>query len=122
MRSYEKILIVGNIGSVEQLHSKAGNSYLRMSVAVNRSTGNQNTSVWYSVLLFGKMAENVEGLMRVLTKGRQVLVEGRPQTEAFIKKDGTAGVDNSIIAEKLPLLMDAPPPQAAAQAAQRAAA
>jgi single-stranded DNA-binding protein len=99
MRSYEKILIVGNIGSVEQLHSKAGNSYLRMSVAVNRITGNQSTPVWYSVL-----------------------VEGRPQSEGFIKKDGTAGVDNSIIAEKLPLLMDAPPPQAAAQAAQRAAA
>ena len=122
MSSLEKIFIIGNIGTMEDVVSKAGNSYLRMSVAVNRHTGNQKTAVWYSVFLFGKMAENKEGLKRVLTKGRLVYVEGRPETQAFLKKDGTPGVDNIIIAERLPLLLDSPEKVAAAQAAVAAQA
>jgi single stranded DNA-binding protein len=123
MSSYEKILIVGNIGVLEPQTSKAGNSFLRMSVAVNRIVGNQKVPVWYSVFLFGKMAENVEALKRVLTKGRLVLVEGRPQTDTWLKKDGSIGVDHVIIADKLPFLMDAPPAQQSQAAAtqQRAA-
>lgn len=103
---YEKITVVGNIGSVDVLESKAGNKYLRMSVAANRGSGEQKSTCWYSVVIFGKMAENSESLLRVFRKGRQVLVEGRPQVEAFIKKDGTAGVDNTIIAATLPILLD----------------
>lgn len=117
MSSLEKILIIGNIGSIEDVRSKAGNNYLRMSVAVNRLSGTQKTAVWYSVYLFGKMAENKEKLMGVLTKGRLVYVEGRPESHAFQKKDGTLGVDNIIIAQGLPLLLDSPEKVAAAQAA-----
>lgn len=107
--SFERITVVGNIGSAEVLRSKAGNSYLRMSVAVDRSTGDNKATVWYSVLMFGGMVRDEERLLANYTKGRLVLVEGRPQTEAFIRKDGSAGLDNSIIAISMPELLDSRP-------------
>lgn len=107
---YEKIIVVGNIGSVDVLDSKTGKKYLRISVAANRGSGETKTTCWYSAVVFGKMAENIDALLRVFRVGRLILVEGRPQVEAFIKKDGSAGIDNTIIASALPTLMDAPPP------------
>lgn len=104
--AFERITVVGNIGSVEILTSKAGNPYLRMSVAVDRSQGESKNVVWYSVLMFGSMVRDEARLLSMYTKGRLVLVEGRPQVEAFIKKDGSAGLDNSIIAISMPELLD----------------
>jgi len=104
--SYEKIMVVGNIGSTDVLTSKAGNPYVRISVAVNRGPSDARKTVWYSTLLFGRMAENADRLKVMYAKGRSVLVEGRPQVEAFTKKDGSLGVDNSIIATQLPELLD----------------
>ena len=112
--SFEKIIVSGNIGSVDELKSQSGNKYLRMSVAANSGSGAARKVCWYSVLIMGKMSENTEALLRVFKKGRLVLVEGRPQVEAFIKKDGTAGLDNTIIAASLPTLLDAAPPSAGA--------
>lgn len=104
--SYEKIIITGNIGTTDVLTSGAGNAYIRMSVAVNRGSKENRKTVWYSVLFFGKLAENADRLKAMYAKGRAVLVDGRPQTEAFVKKDGTAGLENSIIATQHPELLD----------------
>lgn len=104
--SYEKLIVVGDIGRVDVQTSKAGNRYMRISVAVNRGSGQSRTTVWYSVLLFGKMVENVDTLLGVFTTGRRVLVEGRPQVELFVKKDGSPGIDNTIVATQLPTLLD----------------
>lgn len=104
--SYERIVVIGNIGSTEVLTSRAGNPYLRLSVAVDRSQGDTKNVVWYSVLLFGAMVKDEERLLSLYSKGRLVLVEGRPQVEAFIRKDGSAGLDNTIIAISMPELLD----------------
>lgn len=107
--AYERITVVGNIGNVEILESKAGNKYLRMSVAVDRGQGEHRTVVWYSVLMFGSMVRDQERLTATYSKGRLVLVEGRPQVEAFIRKDGTVGLDNTIVAISMPELLDSRP-------------
>lgn len=107
--SYEKIIVTGNIGSTEVLTSNAGNAYVRISVAVNRGSKEHRKTIWYSVLLFGKLAENADRLKVMYGKGRLVLVDGRPQVEAFIKKDGSPGLDNTIIATQLPELLDYKP-------------
>ena len=104
--AYERITVVGNIGSAELLQSKQGNPYLRMSVAVDRSQGDAKNVIWYSVLLFGAMARDDARILSLYTKGRLVLVEGRPQVEAFIKRDGSAGLDSTIIAISMPELLD----------------
>lgn len=107
--SYERIVVIGNIGSAEALESRAGNAYFRLTVAVDRSHGDSKNVVWYSVLLFGSMAKDKERLLSLYTKGRVVVVEGRPQVEAFIRKDGSAGLDNTIVAISMPELLDARP-------------
>lgn len=107
--SFERITVVGNIGSAEVLTSKAGNPYLRLSLAVDRGSGDARHSVWYSVLLFGAMVKDKQQALARYSSGRLALVEGRPQVEAFIKKDGSAGLDNTIIAISMPELLDTPP-------------
>lgn len=104
--SYERITIVGNIGNVEVLSSKAGTPYFRMSVAVERGSSATKSVNWYSVLLFGAMAKDEARLTSLYQKGRLVLIEGRPQVEAYIRKDGNAGLDNTIVAISMPELLD----------------
>lgn len=108
MRSYQKIIIIGNIGSAEKIKSKAGNIYLRLSIACNDSDGTTKTTTWYSVVIFGKKAENADEILKYCAKGRLVLVEGQPKVQAYLKKDGTPAVDNSIIADALPIYLDGP--------------
>ncbi len=104
--AYERITVVGNIGAVEALSSRQGNSYIRMSIAVDRGYGDNKSVVWYSVLLFGSMAHDPEKVVARYRKGRLVLVEGRPQTEAYLKSDGKPALDNTIVAISLPELLD----------------
>lgn len=104
--AYERIAVVGNIGSIEALPSRQGNMYIRMSIAVDRGYGENKNVVWYSVLLFGAMAQDPEKVLARYRKGRLVLVEGRPQVEAYLKSDGKAGLDNTIVAISLPELLD----------------
>jgi single-stranded DNA-binding protein len=105
--AYERITVVGNIGAIEVMTSKAGNPYIRIGLAVTRGQGESRTAVWYSVLMFGAMVKEPSKLLSKYTKGRLILVEGRPQVEAFIKKDGSPGLDNTIIATAMPELLDA---------------
>lgn len=112
--SYERIVAAGNIGSVEVLTSKQGQEYIRMSIAVDRVSGAAKYTTWYSVLLFGSMARDPVRFKALYTPGRLVLAEGRPQVEAYIRKDGTAGLDNTIIAISVPELFDTRPKGAGA--------
>lgn len=109
--AYERITVVGNIGSVEFLQSALGNPYCRITVAVNRESkashkNKSDNTMWYQVLLFGGMVKDKERLMTNYYPGRQVLVEGRPQVEAFQRNDGSLGIDNTIIAISMPELLD----------------
>lgn len=107
--SYERLVVAGNIGSVEVLTSKQGNDYIRMSLAVDRISGAAKFTTWYSVLLFGAMARDPARIKALYTPGRLILAEGRPQVEAYVRKDGTAGLDNTIIAISVPELFDTRP-------------
>lgn len=104
--AYEKIIIIGNVGKVEPLESRAGNPYLRMSVAVDRNVGGAVSPVWYSVMMFGSMVRDMDSLLKRYRPGRLLLVEGRPQNEAFVRADGTAGIEQTIVATGMPELLD----------------
>lgn len=104
--AYERIAVVGHIGSIEALPSRQGNTYIRMSVAVDRGYGENKSVVWYSVLLFGAMANDPEKVVARYRKGRLVLVEGRPQVEAYLDRDSKPRLDNTIVAISLPELLD----------------
>ena len=76
---YQKIVIVGNLGSdPEMRYTPAGQAVTNFSVATNRTynkDGQQvKETVWFRVSAWGKQAETCN---QFLSKGRQVLVEGR---------------------------------------------
>jgi single-strand DNA-binding protein len=77
---YQKIIIVGNLGrDPEMRYTPNGKAVTDFSVATNRRWTNQDGSqaeetVWFRVSAWGKLAETCN---QYLSKGRQVLVEGR---------------------------------------------
>lgn len=78
---YQKLMLVGNLGGdPEMRHTPSGQAVTNFSLAVNNnwtdeSTGEAHeTTCWYRISVWGKQAETCN---RYLTKGRQVLVEGK---------------------------------------------
>ena len=82
--NYQKLMIVGNVtADPKSATSKKGDvTYTRFSVAV--SEGKEDTA-FFPIAAFGKVGENVA---RFVTKGREVLVEGRVR----VSKAGRFGV------------------------------
>jgi len=71
--NYQKFLLVGNASTDAQLRkSKKGDvTYAAFGVGVSNS---KERSAFFPVVIFGPLGET---LARQITKGRQVLVEGR---------------------------------------------
>lgn len=97
---YQKITIVGNLGGdPEMRYMPDGTAVTNFSVATNRRWTNQQTgepaeeTTWFRVSVWGRQAETTN---QYLSKGQQVLVEGRlrpdPQTggpRLWTGQDGT---------------------------------
>jgi single-strand DNA-binding protein len=105
---YQRITIAGNLGKDPELkYLQDGTPVTSLSVATNNNYTNQKgdqvkETTWFRVSVFGKQAESVS---RYLTKGRQVLVEGRlrpdPTTggpRIWTGQDGTARASFEITA------------------------
>jgi single-strand DNA-binding protein len=77
---YHKVIIVGNLGQdPEMRYTPDGTPVTNFSIATNRRwnspDGNQNEeTVWFRVTAWRQLAELCN---QYLSKGRQVLVEGR---------------------------------------------
>ncbi len=71
--NYQKLVLLGNLVAGAELKSaKEGQvTYTQVRVAVNDV---KDHPTFFPIILFGKLAEN---LTPHLTKGRQVLIEGR---------------------------------------------
>ena len=77
---YQKLVIVGNLGNDPELrYTQSGQAVTNLSVATSRRwTDNngqpQDETIWFRVSVWGKQAEACN---QYLSKGRQVLCEGR---------------------------------------------
>jgi single-strand DNA-binding protein len=77
---YHKVIIVGNLGrDPEMRYTPDGTPVTNFSVATNRKWGNADGSqseetVWFRVTAWRQLAELCN---QYLSKGRQVLIEGR---------------------------------------------
>ncbi|RMG98052.1 MAG: single-stranded DNA-binding protein [Chloroflexi bacterium] len=107
---YQKLIVVGNLGNDPELrYMPDGTAVANFSLATNRrwtdsrSGETREETTWFRVSVWGKQAETVN---EYLSRGRQVLVEGRlrpdPQTggpRIFTRQDGTVGASYEIHAE-----------------------
>ena len=112
---YQKLVIVGNLGiDPEMRYMSDGQAVTNFSLACNRrwndrATGQQQEEVtWYRVSVWGRQAEAAN---QYLSKGRQVLVEGRlrpdPNTggpRLWTRNDGSVGASFEVVADRVQFL------------------
>ena len=90
MASYNKIMLIGNLGRDPEVREFQGRKVANFSLAVNeRYTKSDGTLVdrteWFRVTFWGNTAEIVE---KYLKKGSQVFIEGRLSTQEYKDKEG----------------------------------
>jgi len=111
---FHKIFVVGNLGrDPEMRYTPNGQAVTSFPVAVNRRYNDSSgqpveETIWFRISAWGKQAELCK---QYLSKGRQVLVEGRlnpdratgnPRT--FTRQDGSVGSSYEVVAETVRFL------------------
>lgn len=98
--------IIGRIGNDAEIKDFGGNQVINFSVAVTESYNNKQTgekvvnTTWIECSKWG----NNTAIAQYLTKGTQILVEGKPNNRAYVKDDGTVVVVNGINVQNIMLL------------------
>ena len=112
---YQKLIITGNLGQdPEMRYMPDGQAVVNFSVACNRKWTNQGTgeqqeeTTWFRVSVWGRQAEAAN---QYLSKGRQVLIEGRlrpdPATggpRLWTRQDGSVGASFEVTADRVQFL------------------
>ena len=99
----QQLLIMGRATkNAEVLESKEGKKYARFSVAVNEYRGKENDerTTFYNVLIFNKTSIGADKI----SKGDLVMVDGRPDTDAYISNDGEAKANLIVVADRWKVL------------------
>ena len=106
MAALNKVLVLGNVGNEPEVRqTQSGRVVANFSVATTDAWGEgddrQERTEWHQVVVWGKLAETCG---QYLTKGRQVLVEGRLQTRSYEDRDGNKRSVTEIIAQQVEFL------------------
>ena len=106
MASFNKVTILGNLGRDPEVRTTpAGNTVANFSVATTDKWGQgeerQERTEWHRVVVWGKLAETCG---EYLSKGRQVLVEGRLQSHSYDDNEGVKRYVTEIIAHQVEFL------------------
>jgi single-strand DNA-binding protein len=106
MAGVNKVILVGNLGADPEVRYTAGGTAVaKFSLATSRKfTGRdgqkQEKTEWHRIVAWGKLAE-ICG--QYLSKGRQVVIEGRIEYGSY-EKDGVKHYTTDIIAENMHML------------------
>ena len=100
-----KAILLGNLGrDPELMHTKKGTPVCNLSVATEHRVKNgeswEKATEWHKVTVWGKQAELAA---EHLSKGRQVYIEGRNQTDKW-EKDGQTHYTTKVVAELVKFL------------------
>ncbi len=99
-----KALIAGNLTRDPELRSlPSGQKVASFSVATNRFWKDQNgqrqqATDYHNIVVFGPQGDNAA---KYLTKGSQVLIEGRIQTRSWDGQDGKKNYRTEIVADRV---------------------
>jgi single-strand DNA-binding protein len=104
--SYERIILVGNLGDTPEKRDTNGQPVTSFSVAVNRKRSGQKATTWYRRTAWGVVAEHA---VEYLKKGSRVLVEGSGlRASAYLGKDGQPHASLELTADRITFLDSAP--------------
>lgn len=88
--------------NAEVLESKEGKKYARFSLAVNEYLGKDKDerTTFYNVLIFNKTCDSADKII----KGDLVMVDGRPDVDAYISNEGEAKANLIVFADRWKIL------------------
>jgi single-strand DNA-binding protein len=107
MSDYNRVILCGRLGrDCEMRYTQGGTAVATLNLATtevwkDKSGAKKENTEWSRVVLWGKTAE---ALSEYLTKGQQVLVEGKLQTRQWDDKDGNKRYTTEVRADKVVLL------------------
>ena len=106
MAGVNKVILIGNLGADPEMRYTAdGTPVCKFSIATSRKyTGRdgqkQEKTEWHQIVVWRKLAE-ICG--QYLSKGKQVMIEGRIEYGSY-EKDGVKHYTTDIIAENMNML------------------
>jgi single-strand DNA-binding protein len=107
MGSVNKAILVGNLGRDAEMRFTAGGTPVAtVSLATterftDREGQKKEDTQWHRIVIWGKTAESIH---EYLTKGKQIYVEGRIQTNEWTNKEGQKVKTTEIRADRVVLL------------------
>jgi len=91
-----KVILLGRLGNDPEVRTtQNGTMVATLSLATNDGIGDNITTEWHRVVVFGKGAEAIQ---RYTSKGTQLFVEGRLRTNKYQDKNGNMQYSTEIIA------------------------
>ena len=90
-----KVMLLGRLGQDPEIRQTQTTTVATMSLATNDGMGDNITTEWHRVIMFGKSAEVIQ---KYCTKGSQLYIEGRIRTNKWQDKDGNDKYSTEIIA------------------------
>lgn len=80
--------VIGNLGQdPEEKTTESGTRLCRFSIAANKKIKGEKITTWVNVTVFD--TNKIDFIMRYVTKGTKMFLEGEPQARAYLK-DGEA--------------------------------
>ncbi|HEU5181348.1 MAG TPA: single-stranded DNA-binding protein [Candidatus Polarisedimenticolia bacterium] len=107
MASVNKVILIGNLGrDPEVKYTQNGTAVANLNIATNevwtdKAGQKQERTEWHRVVVWGKQAQVLGDL---LTKGKQVYVEGSLQTRSWDDKDGNKRYTTEVRAVRVLLM------------------
>lgn len=109
VNSYNKVILIGRLGGNPELRyiPQTDRAVANFSLATNERAFNPSSNEsdirteWHRIVSWGKLAEFSE---KYLTKGKQILVEGRLKTEKWQDRDGNQRYTTKVYAQSITLL------------------
>jgi single-strand DNA-binding protein len=110
--SLAKVTLIGNLGrDPETRYTPNGTMNVQFSMATNRrwrdqSGQDQERTTWFRITAWGKLAETLDSFTQqgILTKGKQVYVEGRIEAREYTDQNGQVRTSLDVTANELQLL------------------
>lgn len=101
-----KIFILGRLGKDPEIKTISSGSVCSFSVATTEKWKDadgqkQERTEWHQIVVYGKLAEICA---KHISKGSQVMVEGRLQTRSWDDKDGKKKYQTEIVASTVQFL------------------
>ncbi len=99
-----KVQLIGRLGqNPEIVNLESGKKLAKFSIAINESYKNQKgekveTTQWHNIIAWDPMATIIE---KYVTKGQEIAIEGKLNTNKFEDKTGTTRYVTEIVANEI---------------------